>query len=161
MNWRRDEAPAIEDIAARFELAGQPLAAERYGSGHINDTWRLSTDSGDCYILQRVNRHVFREPAALMENIERVTAHLAAAGLGERERLTLVPTRDGRSHLVDDDGEYWRVYPFVGGTRILDRPEHPAQASAAASAFFLLIAIFNGQLYPIITLIGIVLCPTP
>ena len=101
----RNETGAAAAIAGRFAIDGQVVAAERYGAGHINDTFRLSTDTGTRFILQRINRHVFRDPAAVMDNIERVTAHLAAAGLDGRERLSLVPTHDGGSHLVDGDGE--------------------------------------------------------
>ncbi len=35
------------------------------------------------YILQHINRHVFHDPVAVMQNIERVTAHLAAQAAGE------------------------------------------------------------------------------
>ena len=44
-----------------------------HGNGHINDTYRVD---GMPYILQRINTEVFKNPRELMENIERVTAHL-------------------------------------------------------------------------------------
>ena len=44
-----------------------------------------------------------------MENIQRVTAHLAAQVAGEPDRdrrvLTLIPARDGRAWHVDAEGE--------------------------------------------------------
>ena len=117
-----------------FELGCEPSLIERYGSGHINDTYRVVTDVGRRFILQRINGNVFRDPAALMENVARVTSHLAAAGLGERERLSLVPTRSGEDYAVDD-GDYWRLYPFIEDSLSFDRPDSPARARAAAAMF--------------------------
>ena len=57
------------------------------------------------YVHQRINTRVFPDPALLMENLARVTAHLRAAlarrGVRDLERrvLTLVPARDGRAAL--------------------------------------------------------------
>ncbi|MFQ7551147.1 MAG: hypothetical protein ACLRMZ_13545 [Blautia marasmi] len=50
-----------------------------YGSGHINDTFRLvfETEQGrKRYILQRMNKSIFHKPVELMENIVGVTSWL-------------------------------------------------------------------------------------
>ena len=41
----------------------------RYGSGHINDTFKVETLSGVRYILQRVNDTIFPKPDEMMDNI--------------------------------------------------------------------------------------------
>jgi Ser/Thr protein kinase RdoA (MazF antagonist) len=91
------------------------------------------------YILQRINHHIFRNPVALMENIERVTTHLAAQVAHEpdteRRVLTLIPARDGKSWHRDNEGSYWRAYRFIQGTRTYDTVESPEQAFQAAKAF--------------------------
>ena len=72
--------------ARQFEIGGEFLEARPYGSGHINDTYCAVFDQGGapfCYILQRINHNIFKNPVALMENIQRVTAHLAAQVAGE------------------------------------------------------------------------------
>ena len=75
------------------------------------------------YILQHINRNVFRNPAAVMQNIERVTAHLAAQTAGEpdaaRRALKLIPAQDGRNWHVDAEGETWRAYRFIENARTL------------------------------------------
>src|SRR5205807_621148 len=79
--------PAVLRGAARqFQIPGVFRSAEPYGSGHINDTYCAVFDQGGTpvrYILQRINCNIFKNPPALMENIRRVTAHLA--GKIERE----------------------------------------------------------------------------
>ena len=130
------------DIAGQFQLAGDFLRAEPFGSGHINDTYRFTFAAGGArrrYILQRLNTAVFQNPAAVMENIRRVTAHLGEKMSGvpdaARRVLTLVPARDGKSFHGDADGNCWRVFPFIERTRAVDVVESPAQAFAAAQAF--------------------------
>ena len=132
----------IRAIAHEFALLGEFLGAEPYGSGHINDTYRLAYQQAGVpvrYILQRINHHIFRNPGALMENIQRVTGHLAAKSKGrpdaQRRVLTLVPTRSGGGWHVDADGNHWRVYLFIENGRTYDAVESPGQAFQAAKAF--------------------------
>ena len=74
-----------------------------------------------------------------MDNVSRVLAHaatrLAGAPDASRRVLTLVPARDGRPYVVDDDGALWRTYLFIERARTYDIVETPAQAEAAARAF--------------------------
>jgi len=134
-------------LAERFTIDGDFVAAVPYGSGHINDTFaatyamRGPGPPRRRFIHQRINREVFRDPAALMDNVARVTRHirdkLLAAGEHDLERrvLSLVPTREGADYLVDDDGEYWRTYLFIEGATTHDIVETPAQAREVARAF--------------------------
>jgi Ser/Thr protein kinase RdoA (MazF antagonist) len=74
-----------------------------------------------------------------MENVQRVTSHLAAQIAGEpdcdRRVLTLIPARDGLMWHVDARGNYWRTYRFVEGARTYDAVATPAQAFQAGRAF--------------------------
>ncbi len=65
--------------ATQFQFHGEVAEIAPHGNGHINDTYRVEchgTHPPMRYILQHINRNVFRNPAAVMQNIERVTAHL-------------------------------------------------------------------------------------
>ena len=44
-------------IADRFALDAPAARCERYGCGHINETYLLTTVSGRRYILQKINHH--------------------------------------------------------------------------------------------------------
>jgi len=133
------------DLCARvrqFQLAGEFITAEKYGSGRINDTFRLTFAVGGAsrrYLLQRLNPAVFPDPLAVMENLQRVTAHLAGKISGQpdaaRRTLALVPAHDGRCYHRDAAGHCWRVFPFIEHTRTVDIIESPAQARAVAQAF--------------------------
>ncbi len=138
MNHHHD----IGAVARGFEIPGEFLHAERYGSGHINDTYRAFFNEGGTHsraILQRINHHVFKDPVALMENIQRVTSHLAVQVAADPDRgrrvLSLIPARDGRSWHLDPEGNYWRAYRFIPGARTYDAAESAGQAFQAARAF--------------------------
>jgi aminoglycoside phosphotransferase (APT) family kinase protein len=132
----------LRTAAAQFQFRGEAEAFVPYGNGHINDTY-LVTCNGACapmrYILQRINSQVFHSPAVVMQNIERVTAHLAAQLAHEPDRarraLTLVPARDASNWYVDADGETWRAYPFIENARSYETATSVEQAFQAAEAF--------------------------
>jgi hypothetical protein len=129
-------------VARQFQIDGEFVSAAPYGSGHINDTYCAVFHQAGLpvrFILQRINHHIFTKPAALMENIQRVTSHLATqvADEPDRERrvLTLIPARDGRAWYVDAEGNHWRAYLFIGKARTYDAVETAEQAFQAARAF--------------------------
>ena len=129
-------------MARLFAVEGDLLGVRPFGNGHINDTFcAVFQQSGARRrtILQRVNPSIFKNAAALMENVRRVTRHLAskAAGEPESERrvLTLIPLKDGRPWHVDADGTYWRMYRFIEQARTYDAVSSLHQAFQAARAF--------------------------
>ncbi len=128
--------------ARQFEIKGKFLGAQPYGSGHINDTYRVTFQNGGepfFHILQRINHRIFKQPDALMENVQRVTGHLATQVADEPDRgrraLRLIPARDGRGWHVDEEGNHWRAYYFIPKARTFDAVETTEQAFQAARAF--------------------------
>ena len=128
--------------ARAFAITGEFAGAAPYGSGHINDSYRAvfrRNGAQSLFILQRINRNVFKNPVTLMENIERVTAHLAVQVSGDSDRcrrvLTLVPTHSGAVLHVDESGDYWRAYVFIDRATTYDSVESAEQAFQAAKAF--------------------------
>lgn len=132
----------LRAVVRHFEIHGEFVKAEPYGSGHINDTYRVIFDqSGKSvrYIFQRINHSIFKDPPALMENIRRVTGHLVAKSTGQpqadRRVLTLVSARDGKPYYCDSEGNHWRSYLFIEKARTYDAVETTLQAFHAAKAF--------------------------
>jgi len=137
-----DEARAA---LARFETRGTLASLEPYTAGHINPAWQACFDPGDGdrrrYLLQQINRHVFRRPDEVLANMQRVTSHirarLAREGRADVDRRVpgLCPARDGRVALVDERGETWRLLPWIEGTRFAERAATAKDAGATARAF--------------------------
>ncbi len=134
----------LRKISSHFQIYGDFTEAIDYGTGHINDTYLSTFQSGSSlthYIHQRINQSVFTDPPSLMENIDRVTRHirakLKAAGEIDRDRrcLTLIPTIENASFHLDEDGNHWRTYIFIENARTYDVIETTKQAAEAASSF--------------------------
>lgn len=123
-----------------FSLPQNIIATTPYGNGHINETLLLTGDAGAKYILQRVNKEVFSDPIAVINNTAGVTAYLRAALEARKEDpqrrvLRLLPTHDGQYFYRDAKGEVWRVYDFIPRTRVLLYTNKPAVFAAAGTAF--------------------------
>ena len=129
---------------ARFATGGTLVALEPYTAGHINHSWQAQfTGEGRAtrYLLQQINRHVFRRPEHVLLNMQRVTGHirarLAREGVQDAERRvpSLCPTREGAASHVDERGETWRLLPWIEGTRWAERAATAADAGTTARAF--------------------------
>lgn len=90
---------------------------------------------------QRINHEVFKQPERVMENFQRVTAHICRMlheqDVPDRSRksLTLVPTKEGMAFLEDNHGNYWRSFVFIERTASHEVIKKPRQAREAARAF--------------------------
>lgn len=109
----------LNELLSKF---GVKSKIENYGNGHINDTYKTSTN--DC-ILQRINTNVFKNPEEMMDNIDKVTTFLkgkiaAEGGDPERETMTVIKTRDGKACYRLDDDHVYRVYKFVDNTKTIE-----------------------------------------
>lgn len=136
------------NVAVQFKTAGEINGIEPYGSGHINDTFRLTCNLPEGgvkrYILQKMNDDIFKNPDGLMENVMNVTSFLrgkiiAAGGDPERETLNVIPTVEGKNYLRMDkeDGsyDYWRMYTFIENATSFDEVKEPQDFYNSALSF--------------------------
>ncbi len=134
----------VKEIAGRFALHGGIESAETHAGGHINDSWRLTVRRSDGivrFLLQRINGKVFPEPHLVLDNIRRVTEHLVASleadGVPDAGRRVpaLVLSTEGDPFVTDNQGDSWRLYPFIEGTRTVMSVSTPAEAEEGGRAF--------------------------
>lgn len=129
-------------VLEAFDFSGEVIAYERFGEGHINDTFALTVKTAHGtrrYILQRINHNVFKDPIGVMENILGVTEFLrkkitAAGGDADRETLTVLCTKEQKPYYLDEDG-FWRCYLFVENTICLQAVRHSDDFYNAAYTF--------------------------
>ena len=124
----------IEKAAYAFRISGQPIECIAFGHGHINHTYKITSDTGKEYVLQRINKCVFKDPMKVMSNANAVTAHIRQRVEDPRAALCFIPTLQGMYAHRDQDGEFWRMYDFVGGF-CLDAPESSEDFYQSALAF--------------------------
>lgn len=133
-----------EKVAMQFALEGELKELSVFGNGHINDTLRATCELADGrtkrYIVQRMNDGIFKNPDELMENVMNVTSFLrkkiiAAGGDPDRETLNVIPTKDGKNYLTDENGDFWRCYIFIEDATSFDQVEKPEDFYNSAIAF--------------------------
>lgn len=108
------EPSYLQDAIKAFAFRGNVTGCVRYGNGHINETYRVTTDTDERYILQRLNPYIFHNPLDLIENVIAVTGYLAKSSVEPRDYMHFVPTADGKAYCyADADGAYWRASEFV------------------------------------------------
>lgn len=146
----------LQNIAAQFALKGTATEIKPLGEGFINDTLFICVDGQKepSYILQRKNHIVFPDVPAMMQNIKMVTEHIKAKVKDPlRETLTIVPTKDGALYYKDEDGNFWAVTLFIGGSMSYvkaDTPEMAFQGGLGLGQFHKLVSDFTEPLTEII-----------
>src|SRR5437773_11860678 len=115
----------LQEISKQFQIYGEILHAETCKIGHINETYSATYDQGGMrvrYIHQKINQNVFKNPAAVMKNVTRVTMHLRKKLEEQNVRdltrrcLIVVPTRKGESFYKNGDG-FWRTFVYIEGVQ--------------------------------------------
>lgn len=151
----------MEKIGYQFDIDGDITNVVRFGEGHINDTFKVTVKNDAKerhYILQKINNRLFTDVARLMRNIELVTdftrkSVIERGGDPERECLTLIKTRDGKSFL-EWEGGYYRMYVFIEDAtsyQIVRNPNDFYESAVAFGKFAALLAKFDAsQLYEIL-----------
>ena len=133
----------VFSIAAQFELGGAPVAVKELTAGNINQTLRLEMGEGataPCFVLQRINTVVLKDPVSLMRTLGLVTAHIRRSYLAQgidpaRRVLTFASTKNGDLLYVDPDGNAWRAYTFVDGVTAYNSIESPELFYEAGRGF--------------------------
>jgi len=146
----------LETIARQFVPHAPVLAVRGHGSGYVNDTYLATFRGAAPVILQRINTHVFKQPAQIMANMrtlsEHVEARLAREPLDHRWVLPRVyAAADGRDYYVDAQGGFWRAIGYVERSRCYQTVQgvaHAREAGYALGLFHYLISDLDpGRLY--------------
>jgi len=131
------------EILSHFPLEGTVMSVSAFGGGHINDTFKVTIDTGEPkYILQRINHHIFTNVDMLQNNIRMVTSHirgkLETRGESDTDRkvLTFLPDKNGKEYYYDGEG-YWRVCLFIPRSKSFEEvtPELSYEAGKAFGDF--------------------------
>lgn len=115
----------IEKICDIFGIKGEMTECVTIKTGNINKTYKVTFDDAGIktdYIVQDINKFVFKNPDQIMKNIDAVTAHIANKfGNGcERYVLNFLKTKDGANYFIDDEDRFLRSYKFISDSVTYD-----------------------------------------
>jgi Ser/Thr protein kinase RdoA (MazF antagonist) len=122
----------ITTVLPLYGLIAEEATITVFGSGLINRTWKIEY-KGEAYILQRINTAVFQQPEAIAANIDAIGTYL----LRHRpEYLFVQPVKTLQgANMVWQNGDCFRLFPFVKNSHTLDVLQRPEQAYEAAKQF--------------------------
>ena len=144
-------------IAEQFTPPGcRIVTVLKHGSGNVNDTFLVTVDSGgaDNFILQRINRGVFKKPELIMENMRIITDHVlnrqkkGSADPGPPLKIPrVIPTRDKKDYLIDSSGDFWRAISFINGKSFerITNTAHATEIGRALGRFHTMISDLNTE----------------
>jgi thiamine kinase-like enzyme len=122
----------LEKILSVYGLNPEKNKITPFGDGLINHTWKVSGNTGN-YIFQKVNTSVFKHPQAIDENISGIKTYLSGRF---PDYLFISPVKASNSDsLYQDNGAYYRLFPFVEGSHSLNYLENEDEAYEAARQF--------------------------
>ncbi len=140
-------------MAQRFDVNGRLVTVENTGTGNVNDTFLVifrTTFDEHRFILQRLNRRVFKHPEHIMRNMCVVTSHVherleAEQHMADRiwQLPRVIPANDGGEFAVDGDGEVWRAISLIASAHSYEKVqsmEHAHEAGFVLGQFQRLIS---------------------
>lgn len=92
----------MKEAIFHFPAEGKPVDCRQIKTGHINETYLITTDTGAKYILQWINRYVFPNVDAIMNNMTAISEYLQEKGKGDMAMIRYIDTLDGHNYY--DDG---------------------------------------------------------
>jgi Ser/Thr protein kinase RdoA (MazF antagonist) len=118
----------LERIARNFLKTEDDVIVEPYGNGIIHDTYLVSPVKGqEGFILQGLNKHVFKKPAWVMQNIRTVCDHVHERlqleddlKYEQWQMLDIIPCCDGSDFYVDEKGFFWRALSLIKNATVLE-----------------------------------------
>lgn len=106
----------LKTIGQKFCLSGEIYSYAAITVGNINSTYKVTYTQNDgslaSYLFQRVNTNVFKNPVAIMENIEQVTTFIRSK-YPDQVTLHFYHTDEGLNYYLYDEDSFWRVINYV------------------------------------------------
>ncbi len=137
----------LQEVCRLFRIYDEFLGYETIQMGNVNRTYkvnfRLADGSPKSFLVQNVNTYAFRNPVALMDNIDHVTEHIRSKKPG-RTALHFHHTADRKTYVIDG-GNFWRMTNYVRSVtyNTVKNPEIVRNAGKAFGEFQMQLADFD------------------
>lgn len=109
----------LKNVFKKFDDSVELVAYQELASGHINDTYLITTSSNQSFVLQRINQGVFKDVPGLINNKVAISKHIQEklSDLSKNERarkvLTFVSTKEGKPFYYEKSGGYWNMMVYI------------------------------------------------
>ena len=143
------------ELCKNFNIEGNLLEYKVLRDGHINTTIVIKLDIDGKqkeYVLQKINKYVFKRPDAVMDNISSVTNFIknklkVRGEKTSRRVLKFCQCEDGKYFTIDNQGDYWRLYRYVNNSVTYNKTDNLKVLEETGKAFGEFQQLLDG--YPI------------
>jgi Ser/Thr protein kinase RdoA (MazF antagonist) len=122
----------IELILNSFALDIKDYQCDRITTGHINFTYKLTGKRS--FILQRINKNIFKHPEVIANNIRLASDHLKKKH-PHYLFLASILSQNREEMVYDKEGFPWRLFPYIGETITINNVVTEEEAHNAAWGF--------------------------
>lgn len=123
----------VHEILSEYNINQEHLAFEPINNGLINDTW-LIKNSHENYILQKINKNVFKNPHAIAHNVRMISDFLLQH-YPEYLFIAPVKTKDDKEINYIENKGYFRLLPYVNNSHTINTVQNTKQAFEGAKKF--------------------------
>jgi hypothetical protein len=109
------------------------FSVKSFGNGLINHTWKIIY-AGKEFLLQKINQQVFKRPLEILENCRLLELYFKKNHPGYLFVAPL-PALTKLNYVVDDENNFYRLFPFIKNSHSFDAVSDPAHAFEAAKQF--------------------------
>lgn len=145
-----------QQIAQRFVRASTVVDAQPYGAGNVNDTFLVTLNGVEPaigaphFVLQRINRKVFPQPALILLNMRTFTdfmqqklAQVSAQPSRRWETPQVLTTVNDEAYWLDEAGGFWRAISLIERAKTLPKirdANHARESGYALGRFHSLVS---------------------
>ncbi len=120
-------------ILSLYGIDESEYSVKPFGNGLINHTWKIIS-AGREFLLQKINQNIFKRPVNIMENCSQLSDYFKT---NHPDYLFVAPLINfkHRNYVVDEENNYFRLFPFVKNSYTCNSVSKPGQAYEAAKQF--------------------------
>lgn len=125
----------LKHVIDKYGLSHQDYDIQNFGSGLINKTWKLTDRSGKkSYILQQINKAVFKSPQQISENISKIGSYLSK-NYPDYLFISSLPSKYDDFVITDRADEYYKLSHYVSESITVNTVKTEKEAFEAAKKF--------------------------
>ena len=134
------------NVLNHFKLQGQWAKVLPWGNGHINASYQatlLSQEISTKYLLQKVNRTVFKDPVGVMKNLKKIHREFEKYATQNLYLPKIIASTDNQFYHLDRNSDLWRLFEFIDSDFNPDKSSNTARAFQAAKSYGQFLSIMN------------------
>jgi hypothetical protein len=125
----------LKKVIDKYGLKFQDFDIQNFGSGLINKTWKLGAIAGEkSYVLQQINKSVFKSPVQISENLNHIGNYLAR-NYPHYLFVSSLPSKDNDFVIKDDNDEYYKLSNYINDSVAVNTVKDKKEAFEAARKF--------------------------